>query len=214
MPVENGLATQPRRGRAITVRTPGRHSFVEAAANPILDDLSAEPADDDLLELDEAEEEEETTAPVHEDSEELEMWMRQTRRAQLLTPEQEVHLAVRVMAKELADKGKHQELMRMLQRPELSYLGKPNDLNPGVLRRIAYEGTDAKRHLIESNLRLVVSIAKKYNARGIPLADLIQEGNLGLIRAVEKFDWSKGFRFSTYATWWIRRAIARAIINQ
>lgn len=214
MPVENGLATQPRRGRAITVRTPGRHTYADAANNPLLDDSS--PNDEDLLELEgEDEESEETPASSgHDESEELEMWMRQTRRAQLLTPEQEVHLAVRVMAKELADKGKHTELLRMVQRPELSYLGKPAELTPTVLRRIANEGIEAKKHLIESNLRLVVSIAKKYNARGIPLADLIQEGNLGLIRAVEKFDWSKGFRFSTYATWWIRRAIARAIINQ
>lgn len=217
MPVENGLATPPRRGRAITVRTPGRHSFAEASANPLLEDPQAEPAEDDLLALADAEEETEEgeeESRTHDDSEELEMWMRQTRRASLLTPEQEVHLAVRVMAKELADKGKNAELLRLLQRSELAHMGRPKELTPMVLRRIESEGMEAKRHLIESNLRLVVSIAKKYNARGIPLADLIQEGNLGLIRAVEKFDWSKGFRFSTYATWWIRRAIARAIINQ
>lgn len=176
MPAENGLATQPRRGRAITVRTPGRQHYPEAGG-PV-DDPSVEPAEDDLLELDAAEEEAEEEAEggqrVADDSEELEMWMRQTRRAQLLTPEQEVDLARKVQAGDMY----------------------------------------AKKVLIESNLRLVVSIAKKYNARGIPLADLIQEGNLGLIRAVEKFDWRKGFRFSTYATWWIRRAIARAIINQ
>jgi len=176
MPVENGLATQPRRGRAITVRTPGRHTYIQAAAAPVIEDPTAEPGEDDLLELDAAEEEleESEERPVPDDSEELEMWMRQTRRAQLLTPEQEVDLARKVQAGDMY----------------------------------------AKKVLIESNLRLVVSIAKKYNARGIPLADLIQEGNLGLIRAVEKFDWRKGFRFSTYATWWIRRAIARAIINQ
>jgi len=217
MPAENGLASPPRRGRAITVRTPGRHSFAEASANPLLDDPNAEPAEDDLLALTDGEEEAEEGEEeqrVPDDSEELEMWMRQTRRASLLTPEQEVHLAVRVMAKELADKGKNAELLRLLQRSELAHMGRPTELTPLIIRRIESEGIEAKRHLIESNLRLVVSIAKKYNARGIPLADLIQEGNLGLIRAVEKFDWSKGFRFSTYATWWIRRAIARAIINQ
>jgi RNA polymerase primary sigma factor len=201
---ENGMPTQVKRGKAITVRTHARHSFVDASKHMLMDE---EPNADELLEL-EDEEEEEEAAPQQDDSEELEMWMRQTRRAHLLTPAQEEHLAKRVQAMDLAEQGKWSKVA------ELQGLAKEYVFDEWEIKDIMKSGMRAKQQLIESNLRLVVSIAKKYNARGIPLADLIQEGNLGLIRAVEKFDWRKGFRFSTYATWWIRRAIARAIINQ
>lgn len=209
MPVENGTQSTVKRGKPITVRTAGRPSYNAAAAQMLVDDPNVEPVDDDLLDLVEEEEIEEAEAtPVHDDSEELEMWMRQTRRAHLLTPAQEEDLAKKVQARDLCESQKWNELAKLLNKPA------GFDFDEYEQRFINKQGRDAKQHLIESNLRLVVSIAKKYNARGIPLADLIQEGNLGLIRAVEKFDWRKGFRFSTYATWWIRRAIARAIINQ
>lgn len=130
------------------------------------------------------------------------MYLKEIGKVDLLTASEEVHLAMKIEAGCDAT-GKLEAAEAELTRAEQRRL-----------MRIEQVGLDAKQQLISANLRLVVSIAKRYVGRGMLFLDLIQEGNLGLIRAVEKFDYTKGFKFSTYATWWIRQAITRAIADQ
>ncbi|HEY1319909.1 MAG TPA: RNA polymerase sigma factor, partial [Streptosporangiaceae bacterium] len=132
------------------------------------------------------------------------IYLREIGRVPLLTAQDEVDLAKAIEAGLFAGE--------MLQRGELN-CGEPG-AEIAELTLLAADGVRAKQRLIEANLRLVVSIAKRYIGRGMVFLDLIQEGNLGLIRAVEKFDYTKGYKFSTYATWWIRQAITRAIADQ
>ncbi|MGZ4646161.1 MAG: RNA polymerase sigma factor [Blastococcus sp.] len=128
-------------------------------------------------------------------------YLKQIGKVPLLNAELEVELATRIEAGLFAEEK----------------LGKGGKLKPQLVEElewIAEDGRRAKNHLLEANLRLVVSLAKRYTGRGMLFLDLIQEGNLGLIRAVEKFDYTKGYKFSTYATWWIRQAITRAMADQ
>ena len=129
-------------------------------------------------------------------------YLKQIGRVNLLTAEQEVDLSERIEA------GLYAQHLLDTVGDDLDFKTKRE------LKWAAADGRKAKDHLLEANLRLVVSLAKRYTGRGMLFLDLIQEGNLGLIRAVEKFDWTKGFKFSTYATWWIRQAITRAMADQ
>jgi RNA polymerase primary sigma factor len=186
---------------------------VEVAEDPVLED-----DDEDDEEVEAEKEEVETQAPdADEDrvrarrevdmalkaptNDPVRMYLKEIGRVALLTAQEEVSLAKRiergVFATEELDKGGDHPSPKLAE-----------------LRYDKRDGLAAKRHLVEANLRLVVSIAKRYVGRGMAFLDLIQEGNLGLIRAVEKFDYAKGFKFSTYATWWIRQAITRAIADQ
>ncbi len=129
------------------------------------------------------------------------MYLEEVSEHTLLTAEDEVDLA---RAMELGLKAQR----------KLDTSGDITPADRAKLFSLIHAGDEAKMTFIRSNLRLVISIAKRYSGRGLDLLDLIQEGNLGLIRAVEKFDWRKGFKFSTYATWWIRQAITRGLGNQ
>jgi RNA polymerase primary sigma factor len=129
-------------------------------------------------------------------------YLKQIGKVPLLNAEQEVELAKRIEAGLFAEEQIGDETAKLKEKVRDEY------------DWIAEDGRRAKNHLLEANLRLVVSLAKRYTGRGMLFLDLIQEGNLGLIRAVEKFDYTKGYKFSTYATWWIRQAITRAMADQ
>lgn len=136
----------------------------------------------------------------------VKVYLKEIGRVPLLSTEEEVGLAERILKGTAAE-----EQLKRAEEDEAFALSEENEI---ILKKAVRSGESAKKRLAEANLRLVVSIAKRYVGRGMQFLDLIQEGNLGLIKAVEKFDHTKGFKFSTYATWWIRQAITRAIADQ
>jgi RNA polymerase primary sigma factor len=154
-----------------------------------------------LSEADEADEPEQTVTVAGATADPVKDYLKQIGKVPLLNAEMEVELAKRIEAGLFSEE-------KLAREPKVSV--KLLD----ELHWIAEDGRRAKNHLLEANLRLVVSLAKRYTGRGMLFLDLIQEGNLGLIRAVEKFDYTKGYKFSTYATWWIRQAITRAMADQ
>jgi len=179
-----------------------------AAGIPYLedDDISTEPSEDELAKDEVKELVEDSREVVVDDLKHIDtddtigLYLKEVSRVPLLTAEEEVELAQRI------ERGR-------MAREELagSRVGKNRKLD---LRKLIEDGWAAREHLITANSRLVISVAKKYMGRGVPFLDLIQEGNIGLIRATKKFDYRRGHKFSTYATWWIRQAVTRAIADQ
>ncbi len=181
-------------------------ALLSAGIPYVEDDIIESPTDEEL----EAEAEEEEDDVVQMDEEDylanidtddmIGLYLKEVGRIPLLTAEEEVDLAKRIEAGRAA-------------REELA-LGVDDPERRAELRRLIEDGWRAREHLITANSRLVISVAKKYMGRGVPFLDLIQEGNIGLIRAIKKFDYRRGHKFSTYATWWIRQAVTRAIADQ
>ncbi|MDH5506776.1 MAG: sigma-70 family RNA polymerase sigma factor [Anaerolineae bacterium] len=182
-----------------------------SAGIPYVDDESAiEPSDDDLVAEDDEEPEEakEKSRAALDDNylanidtdDMIGLYLKEVGRVPLLTAEQEVSLAMRI------ERGR-------ISREKLAKNDTPFEKR-SPLRNDIEDGWAAREHLITANSRLVISVAKKYMGRGVPFQDLIQEGNIGLIRAAKKFDYRRGHKFSTYATWWIRQAVTRAIADQ
>ena len=170
------------------------------------DDTIPEPTEEELLK-DEDHDEEENEIDVeiddlrHIDTDDtIGLYLKEVSRVPLLTADEEVDLAQRI------ERGR-------MAREELA-TGSINGARRSELRDLIEDGWAAREHLVTANSRLVISVAKKYMGRGVPFLDLIQEGNIGLIRATKKFDYRRGHKFSTYATWWIRQAVTRAIADQ
>lgn len=177
-----------------------------SAGIPYVEDevLHEEPSDEELVTTDE--ETAEVKAVAIDDLENIDtddtigLYLKEVSRVPLLNAEEEVELAQRI------ERGR-------MAREELAK-GNVNNRRRQELRQLIEDGWAAREHLITANSRLVISVAKKYMGRGVPFLDLIQEGNIGLIRATKKFDYRRGHKFSTYATWWIRQAVTRAIADQ
>jgi RNA polymerase primary sigma factor len=180
-----------------------------SAGIPYLEDesLLPEPSEDELsLDDDDADDNDENSSLIFDDLQNIDtddtigLYLKEVSRVPLLTAEEEVELAQRI------ERGR-------LSREELAR-GNVGNRRRHELRKLIEDGWAAREHLITANSRLVISVAKKYMGRGVPFLDLIQEGNIGLIRATKKFDYRRGHKFSTYATWWIRQAVTRAIADQ
>ena len=206
-------AAGPKKAVGAKAKTARKASGKSAKGGATADDGIAEPSEKDKASGDFVWDEEESEAlrQARKDAEltasadSVRAYLKQIGKVALLNAEEEVELAKRIEAglyctqlmTEFAERG---EKLTTAQRRDYQW--------------ICRDGDRAKNHLLEANLRLVVSLAKRYTGRGMAFLDLIQEGNLGLIRAVEKFDYTKGYKFSTYATWWIRQAITRAMADQ
>ena len=179
-----------------------------SAGIPYVDDVPvAGPTEEELLEEDELEEETRRDLSIDDNylanidtDDTIGLYLKEVGRVPLLTAIEEVELAQRIERGRLA----REELAR----------GNVSLRRRSDLQRLIEDGWAAREHLITANSRLVISVAKKYMGRGVPFLDLIQEGNIGLIRAAKKFDYRRGHKFSTYATWWIRQAVTRAIADQ
>ena len=183
-------------------------SALLSAGIPFVEDVPAtEPSEDELAAVESTEEPDQTSDLVLDDylanidtDDTIGLYLKEVSRVPLLTALEEVELAQRI------ERGR-------MAREELAK-GNVNPRRRTELRRLIEDGWAAREHLITANSRLVISVAKKYMGRGVPFLDLIQEGNIGLIRATKKFDYRRGHKFSTYATWWIRQAVTRAIADQ
>jgi len=183
-------------------------SALLSAGIPFVEDTSTpEPTEDELVAVEESGEADQGPDLALDDylanidtDDTIGLYLKEVSRVPLLTAEEEVHLAQRI------EKGRS-------AREELAHGGVVPKRRLD-LRRLIEDGWGAREHLITANSRLVISVAKKYMGRGVPFLDLIQEGNIGLIRATKKFDYRRGHKFSTYATWWIRQAVTRAIADQ